>query len=383
MKTWNHTLQTARKELTHVLRDRRTVMSTQLYALMGPVLLVAVLSAMTADADRAPQLGVIGAQNAPELIDALKTDGVQIEPCEERPLTKAALSPYDAVLSIPDDFRHQLDRRKRVALELFHADTADSRRTAETVHRVVRSHAGRQETNELLKRGISPTGIQPLRLQSINLSKSRRTALIATMLMMYLVIAPLVASAGAAVDTATGERSRGTLSLMRLQPISPLAWVTGKWLVVATFAWAGAVATAALCVVAIQALVPQLASSVNLSAESLGIISLASLPMAMLSAIVNFVLALQARSTMEAQTRLSLVAVVPAGIGLWAITQGTLQGLPIPLVHEVVGLSGWLSGQPFPLTATGISAAISIGIVAVGLYWSSRRIVSEAYLSAV
>ena len=383
MSFFKHTYETAKKELTHVLRDRRTVLSTQIFTLMGPVLLIATVSALAGDAERSPRVGVVGADAAPELTTALSESGIVIEAIDRAPRVADDMGDFDAVLVVPDDYQGERTAKHTARLQIFRLDGADAKRAESQVTSVLQRKATEIADAELLRRGMATAIVRPIGITTIDISKSGRASVFAIILVMYLAFAPLLASAGAAVDTATGERTRGTLALMRLQPISPLAWVTGKWLTVVAFAWAGTIATTVLSAVAVVQVVPSVASTLNLTPASVAVICVASLPLALIAGALNFVLALQARSTMEAQTRLSLVALLPAAVGLWATAGGAPVGLPIPMVHEIVGLSEWLSGRPFPATAAAINAVFALVVVAVALVWARRRIASEAFLASV
>lgn len=136
---------------------------------------------------------------------------------------------------------------------------------------------------------------------------------------------------------------------MRLQPVSPLAWVTGKWLVVVLFAWTGAVVTTLVSVFALQRFAPSIASSLALSPTHVALLCLTALPVALVASAVCFGLALQARSTMEAQTRLTLVTLLPVGLGLMIATSCAIpSGWTVPTLHELTALPEWIAGAPFP-----------------------------------
>ena len=377
MSALQQMFEVTRKELTHVLRDRRTVVSTQLYALVGPVLLVATISAMAGDPDRASKIGVVG--QAADLTRALEVAGFELQPVSEPPLSDEALKPLDAVLVIPDDYQRKREARRSVALTLFAGKAADSKRAAKRVSSVIRAHGARIGAIELLRRGVAPTVTQPVRVSTVDVSESSASDLFAKLLLMYIILAPFLAGTGAAIDTATGERERGTLALMRLQPLSPTAWVAGKWLVVAAFAWTGLIVTTVVSVLTLRAFAPTLCSGLALGPANIGLLCIAGLPVALMASAISFGLALQAKSTMEAQTRLTFISIVPVGLGLVSAIGRVPDGWAIPVLHELTALPDWIAGGSFPTVQTVASAAVGLVLIASILTWSGRRIVSEAY----
>jgi hypothetical protein len=70
-----------RKECVDNLRDRRALTTALVMPLLGPLMLVAVFFALKeAEAkSRAPQIAVVGAEHAPELITWLGQQGVEVK----------------------------------------------------------------------------------------------------------------------------------------------------------------------------------------------------------------------------------------------------------------------------------------------------------------
>ena len=377
MKRFAQTLEIVRKELTHVLRDRRTVLSTQVYAVVGPVLLVATLSALSGDSERSSRIGSVGdlAPLRPALVEA----GLELVTLPSAPLEVEGLAGVDAVLRAPVDLSARFEEHEAATIDLLLGDGPDAGRAERRVRAAVGRLAQRLSATELLRRGIVPSVAQPVKLQTVRLGGGGRPHLFATLTMMYIVLAPLLASTGAAIDTATGERERGTLALMRLQPLSSWSWVTGKWLVVALFAVGGTIVTAAASVVAVQLLAPAVASSLALDPAHLLVLCGATLPIGLVVSAVAFALALQSRSTMEAQNRITLLTLAPVAIGLLASAGRAPGGSAFPMLHEVTSLAGWLTGEAFPLQQAAVNALLSLGVVTATLLWAGRRIRSERY----
>ena len=383
MKLLTQTFATASKELRHVLRDRRTVLSTQLYALAGPVLLVATIAAVTGDPDRDPRLGVVGADAAPKLVKSLEASGLEVEPIVEAPLDRRALGERDAVLVIPKDFESLRASRKSAVLRLHLPEDADARRAERRVQNVISRMRSRIVDAELIQRGVSPTIPSPIGLRRVTVGGRGMSERFGTFLLLYIVLAPFLAGVGAATDSATGERERGTLHLMRLQPIDPRAWVLGKMLIVSLFCWAGTLCTTTISVFALERFAPVAAEGLRLTPSAVVTLIVAASPIALIAAAVLFAVALQAKNTMEAQTRLPLAAMLPMGVGFWILmATPDLSAIGyLPVVYEIDGVAGWMAGGAFPATAALINLALCLAVFSAVVLWGARRIVSESYLA--
>ncbi|MEM9387731.1 MAG: ABC transporter permease subunit [Pseudomonadota bacterium] len=377
MKTLTQMIEIARKELLHILRDRRTVVSTQLYALLGPILLVVTIGALAGDPQRTLRVGMVGQDAA--ITQALTQRGLEIVPQETVPLTAQALEKVDVVVAIPPDAAKARERHRSVQLDLFTGKDADQGRAEEEVRRAIGSLSARISSTALIRQGVAPVVTQPYRVNTVALDDTSKLGLFASVFILYIVLAPFLASSGAAIDSATGERERGTLALMRLQPLSPVAWVAGKWAVISLFGWAGALVTTVVSALTLHQLVPAQAVELNLGVGSVMLLALAALPVSLLASAVGFALALQARTTMEAQTRLTMVSILPVAVGLMATAGAAPQGVSLPVLFELTSLPAWLTGAAFPVSQALVSGVLSIALIVGVVLWGARRITSEDY----
>ena len=97
------------KEVRENLRDRRTVINTLVTGpLFAPLIFVLLINTLvTRELDKAEKplpLPVIGAENAPNLIEALKQQRVEIKPAPADAERAVREQDADVVLRIPKDF---------------------------------------------------------------------------------------------------------------------------------------------------------------------------------------------------------------------------------------------------------------------------------------
>src|SRR5829696_3096831 len=97
-----------RKELKDSLRDRRTIFGALFYPLLGPVLMVVLISVIArVTSDQVEQdldLPVIGAEHGPNLIAFLEQNRVNVLPGPEDPEAQVQAGDLDVVVIIPESF---------------------------------------------------------------------------------------------------------------------------------------------------------------------------------------------------------------------------------------------------------------------------------------
>ncbi len=86
-------------------------------------------------------------------------------------------------------------------------------------------------------RGVSPAALQAIEVDERDLaSPAARAAQWATLVPFFVLMAVLYGALHAALDTTAGERERGSLEPLLMNPVPPLALVLGKWGAVAAVA---------------------------------------------------------------------------------------------------------------------------------------------------
>ncbi|MES1153546.1 MAG: ABC transporter permease, partial [Rhodanobacter sp.] len=113
------------KEVKENLRDRRTLMSAFLTGpLLGPILLVLLLNVtLNRELEKAEKplpVPVIGAEYAPNLVDALKVGGVVPGAAVADPAQAVRKQEADVVLRIASDYGRAWRKGEPVQVELFY-----------------------------------------------------------------------------------------------------------------------------------------------------------------------------------------------------------------------------------------------------------------------
>ena len=240
MKRLQMTLTVFRKELVDALRDRRTLLTVLVSSvLMGPLVLLAISGLVASLESNAERREVVVAEldRAPTLKNFFErqTYSVKAAPADyEALLRKAKLT--DAVVVVPEDFEAALRRGEAPIVEIV-SDSANPRSQA-SAGRVARLLAGfsrERATLTLALRGVSPDAIEAVQVEERDLAGTQtRATQITGMLPFFVLMAVLTGALNAALDTTAGERERGSLEPLLMNPAERWLLVLGKWGAVAS-----------------------------------------------------------------------------------------------------------------------------------------------------
>lgn len=228
------------KELTDALRDRRTLLMVVLSSVaIGPVILV-VLSALIAGMEQraeAREVYAVGMAQAPTLRNHLERQGYSIKEApadHEQQLVSRRFG--DPVLLIPKDFERDLAQGTMPVVEVVSASA--NQRAQGSVGRITQLLQGfnrEQAGLRLAFRGVAPSLLQPVQIEERDLADPRaRAAQLTGMLPFFVLMAVLYGALNAALDTTAGERERGSLEPLLMNPAPRAALVLGKWGAVAS-----------------------------------------------------------------------------------------------------------------------------------------------------
>ena len=228
------------KELVDALRDRRTLLMVLLSSVaVGPLVLVLVSQLVSGIEKRAEARVVVaqGMEHAPTLANYLLRQTFTVTPAPadfEQQLRDSKLA--DPVLVVPADFEVLLARGEVPVVELM--SSAGNQRAQSGSGRVLRLLRGfnqEQATLRLAVRGISPAALEAMQVEERDLANpATRAAQLATMVPFFVLMAVLYGALNAALDTTAGERERGSLEPLLMNPAPKLSLVLGKWGAVAS-----------------------------------------------------------------------------------------------------------------------------------------------------
>ncbi len=235
------------KELRDALRDRRTLMRLLIPAvLMGPLMLSVIsslISSLEAQAEQR-EVMIVGIDNAPTLRNFIERQTYKIKAAPdgyEELLRTSKLN--EPVLLIGKDFEKQLAAGEQPEVELV-TDSANQRARAgeRAVGGLIEGFNRERGSLALMLRGVSPALLKSVELNARDLASTQaRASQITGMIPMFIIMAVLYGALTAALDSTAGERERGSLEPLLMNPVQPFALVLGKWGAVALLGMAVAV----------------------------------------------------------------------------------------------------------------------------------------------
>jgi sodium transport system permease protein len=378
------------KEVRDNLRDRRSLFSALVSALIGPAILVSMImiigkTILNEARSKELQLPVIGAEHAPGLIQYLEQNYVRIIAGPTDPEREVSEGNLEVVLIIPDnyaeDFRAGRPATLRIVLD---SSRQSSIPTVERARILIHAYENQISNLRLLARGVNPVITNPIALERVDVSTPQSQVTIFLNMMPYFVI--LVVFVGGmyvVIDTTAGERERGSLEPLLINPVSRQAFVLGKLTAATPFA-AFAVFLTLLAFALAFNLLPledYIGYQITIDPRTLVGIFFIALPMILLASSLQMIVATFTRSFKEAQTYVAFLPLIPAlpGIGLafLPVKPGPTNML-IPTFGQQLLINQLMRGEPLdPLlvlisTVSTIILAMIFIFIAVKLYEHER-----------
>lgn len=222
----------AKKEIVDNLRDRRAMSTALIMPLLGPLTMLAFFFALK-DAEakaRAPILPVVGRDHAPELVLWLERQGTKIEPAPSDPEELVRGGTVDAVLRIPPGFADSLRKGEPAVVELVcDPSRQSSTPTLARIDGLLSAYGGQIGSLRLMVRGIDPGIVSALRVERVDVgAPDAKKALLLASLPLFLLMTCFLGGTYVAIDITAGERERGSLEPLLLNPVSGRSLVIGK-----------------------------------------------------------------------------------------------------------------------------------------------------------
>ena len=313
------------KETVDNLRDRRSVFSAISSSLIGPllILLMVVVVGKTIFNEQTEQIlevPVIGSEYAPDLVQFLEQNNIALVPAPANPEEAVKNGDQAVVLVIPDAYQEEFRQGIPATVQLI----ADSSRqsTMTSVQRLRRAISRYDQTianMRLMVRGVSPNVISPLAIENLDVATPQSQGLIFLNILPYfIVMVTFLGGMYVIIDTTAGERERGSLEPLLINPVPRWQLVIGKLLASIPFALLAIL----LClfgfwlVFSVVPLEDYIGIQLSISPIALVGIFLISIPMVLLASGLQMVIATFTRSFKEAQTYVSFLPLIPAIPGM-------------------------------------------------------------------
>ncbi len=367
-----------RKECVDNLRDRRALSTALVMPLLGPLMLVGVFFAIK-DAEaksRSPRIPVVGAEHAPELMRWLGQQGVELQapPADAEAAVKDGT--VDLVLRLDASFGEAL----RAGTPAPVAIVCDpSRQNAapllERTEGLLRQYGQTVGALRLMVRGVDPQLVNAIAVDRVDVgAKDAKKALLLASLPLFLLMACFLGGTYVAIDVTAGERERGTLEPLLLNPVSARTLVLGKTAATAVFG----VASLAVGLVAFGVVVPsipfeQIGLELRLAPRVAFGYAALFVPTALAAAALQIVVGVLSKSTKTAQASLGFIILVPVLPGIIVSLfpqQPSLATCAVPFLGESIlamrllrgedlEVVHWLANAAAELTLAGLLTVVA------------------------
>lgn len=371
-----------RKELMDASRDRRAIATILFSAIFGPVLVGFMLNRI-ADRQRVAEdvtIPIVGAEHAPALIDWLKQQaGVTIIPGPHDAEAAVRDRGEDVVVVISPEFAKKFKSALPAEVQVVSdGSRTSSRPKVARVKGLFGRYSSEIGSMRLVARGVSPAIATAVQVEDVEVSSAQqRAASILNFIPLFIVLAAFTSGMQIATDSTAGERERGSLEPLLVNPAPRSMIVSGKWLAATIASMTGVLLTTALCLAMLKFIPLQdLGIRFRLGAPQIIGILAAVLPMCMLATGVQTYLSTFARSFKEAQSYMGFLMMVPMLPGMMS----TLYPLtnqpwmyPIPILGQHVLLADVIGGRE-PQVLWFVAAATAALAGAAFLVWLTRSL---------
>ncbi len=223
-----------RKELRDWSRDRRSIMTVVVGSLFAPAIIGFMFTTMARQQRSVEDvtIPVVGGQHAPALMSWLRQQaGVTVTDGPANPEEAVRTRAQDIVVVIADDFAKDFNASRPASVRIV-ADGSrqDNRARLQRVRGLFQSYNNAIGSLRLIARGVSPAVASPLQIEDVEVSSAQqRAAMVLGIIPLFLMIAAFTGAMPLATDSTAGERERGSIEALLVNPAPRGANAAGKW----------------------------------------------------------------------------------------------------------------------------------------------------------
>jgi len=372
------------KEMLDNLRDYRSWVTGVFWALFGPLILGGMImllgNTIRDKVEESLRLPVLGAENAPTLIAFLEQQDVIIESAPADPQAAVIAGDINVALVIPPEYGENFSAGETAKVQLVFDSTRQSAMSdinrAQTLLEGYSSYIG---ILRLSLRGVSPEVMRVMHIEEVDTATPQSQALIFLSMLPYFIIFAIFNGASPVITDATaGERERGSLEPLLINPL-PRGWVAiGKMLSAMPFATFNLIITLA-GFAAIFTLLPVeelLGVQIGFDLGTLLAVFLVCLPIVFLACAIQTLIASFTKTTKEAGTYLPFVGLIPSlpGIALAFLpVKPDLWTMLIPTFGQQILINQFLRSEPILASNVAISTVLTLLLSAL-ITWGAIKL---------
>ena len=371
------------KEILDNLRDRQTVF----YALLfGPVLMPLILGGsiivslkqLSIDFDQVTSLAVVNADSAPNLMEFLYSNNIDVEAAPDNPENAVRSGDVPVVLKVMPAFNEALRDGKPAPLTVFVNDgDKESGKQARKVTALLQAYERTINALRLQHRGIDPNVFNSLDISREDVSLDGAGGqLLASLLPFLLIMSMVMGGFYLAIDTTAGERERQSLEPLLSLPLKRRELVLGKFGATVCFVALSAILTSLSIFVLFQFFPTDLiGGGLHFDAWTITRALLVASPLIVFISAVLIAVSAFTRSSKEAQTYLGVLMIIPMApffILQFVNIRNELHSMPIPMMSQYQLLERIVLGDTTPGLYVILSVAGTLICAALLLFLAIR-----------
>ena len=351
-----------RKEITDLLRDRRTMFFMIVFPSILIPLIIGGFSKFTStmikkEMDKKLRIAIIGSEFDEKLISYLSKDKKLklINFLEELELEKNILNQtIDAGIVIPNDTQEKYQQMKPVDLKLFFRSAKGENINERRINDILDEYYAQILESRYIKLKIDKEFLKPFSLEKIDVASNQEKfgKTIGTFLPYLFLILCFTGAMYPALDLGAGEKERGTLETILTSPANKIEILSGKFIVVSIFAMMSVLfgLLGMLFAVKINTQIPQeiVSVAINILGAKPVILMLSLLiPIALFFSSFLLAVSFYARTFKEAQSimgPLNMLIIVPIMIGLMPGVSLNVSTAWIPILNVSLAMNDIIAG---------------------------------------
>ena len=379
------------KEVTENLRDKKTVVNALVMGpLLGPIFFAImmgfIITKQLDSAEKPLEVPVVGAANAPNLVAWLQQQGMVVKDAPADADKAIRSRDARAVLVIPADYATHWRAGETAQVQvLFDSSDQDSRAPVARLTGLLEGYGRLQSALRVAARGMPASVLSPVAVAERDIaSTQQRAGQLLSFLPYLLVLGAFLGGMYLAIDTTAGERERQSLEPLLVNPASRAEIVLGKLGATFGFAMVSMMLSLVAFAIAFQYIpLDRLGMKVDFGAGLILRAGLLMVPLVMVFAALQTIVAAYAKSYREAQTYLSLLMLLPmlpSVILMVNPMKGELWMSAVPLLSQNVLIMSLARGETVALVDFALSFGASL-LLAVALVWIAVRIYHREQLA--
>ena len=301
------------KELKDWSRDRRSILTVLISSLLSP-LIIGFMFTNLASRQRQVEdvtIPVVGGVHAPALINWLRQQaGVTIVDGPADPEEAVRSRQEEVVVVIASDFAEDFKAAKPAQVRIVNdSSSQNARPKVQRIRGLLQRYGSEIGSLRLISRGVSPVVASPLQIEDVEVSSAQqRAATLLGFIPLFIMMSAYMGAMQISMDSTAGERERGSIEALLVNPAPRAAIAAGKWMAGTLTAMLSVVVTGALLYALFQ-YIPLQDLGIRFRIDTAHVLGMlvVLLPLCPLLASIQMYVATFAKSFKEAQSYISVL----------------------------------------------------------------------------